>query len=95
MALRLAAEGAEIVDSWRARRCRSPEDGQLVAEVLRDVAERRWQQRWPSYKNEAEPDVTTIEAREGRLFVHVRLWDGDDEEEFTVVAITDLPEGGA
>jgi hypothetical protein len=89
MPLRLSAEGAKVVDEWRTQRCRSPEDARLVAEVLRTVANREWQTRWNSYKNEAEPDITTIRPREG-LFVHVRLWTGDDEEEFTVVAISDI-----
>jgi hypothetical protein len=89
MPLRLAAEGAKVVDAWRAQRCRSPEDERLVAEVLRTVAGSSWQLRWYSYKNESEPDITTIQPREG-LYVHVRLWTGDDEDEFTIVAITDI-----
>jgi hypothetical protein len=89
MPLRLAAEGFKVVDAWRAQRCRSPDDERLVAEVLRTVANGGWQIRWYSNKNESEPDVTTIQPRDG-LFVHVRLWTGDDEEEFTVVSITDI-----
>jgi hypothetical protein len=88
MPLRLSAKGAQVVDQWRAQRCKSPEDERLVAEVLRTVANRRWQTRWRSYKDPAEPDITTIRPRDG-LFIHVRLWT-DDEEEFTVVAITDI-----
>jgi len=89
MPLRLAAEGLKVVDAWRAQRCRSPDDERLVAEVLRTVANGGWQIRWYSSKNESEPDVTTIQPRDG-LFVHVRLWTGDDEEEFTVISITDI-----
>jgi len=71
-------------------RCKSPEDGQLVAEVLKTIASRSWQARWRSYKNETEPGVTTIEPRDG-LYVHVRLW-ADEAGEFTVVAISTNPE---
>ena len=86
MSLRLSAEGVKVFDEWRANRCRSPDDEHLVTEVLRAVADRNWQHRWYSYKAEGEPDVTSIAARDG-LFVHVRLWDGD-EDEFTIVSIT-------
>jgi hypothetical protein len=89
MALRLAAEGAKVFDEWRTQRCRSPDDERLVAEVIRTVANRRWQLRWKSYKDESEPEITTISPRAG-LYVHVRLWNGDDEEEFTIAAITDI-----
>ncbi len=87
MPLRLSAEGAQVFDEWRKQRCKSPDDERLVAEVLRAVASRGWQKRWHSYKNEAEPDITTIQPRAG-LFVHLRLWAGD--EEFTLVSITDV-----
>jgi hypothetical protein len=89
MPLRLAAEGAKVFDEWRAQRCRSADDERLVAEVIRSVSARAWQARWHYYKNESEPDVTTIQPRDG-LYVHVRLWTGDDEEEFTIAAITDI-----
>jgi hypothetical protein len=93
MLLRLTAEGVQVVDEWR-KRCRSPEDDRLVAEVIRTVAGGAWQARWYSYKNESEPDITTIQPR-GGLFVHVRLWTGDSADEFTVVAISDVPADGA
>jgi hypothetical protein len=89
MPLRLAAEGAKVFDEWRTQRCRSPDDERLVVEVLRSVSSGGWQVRWFSYKNESEPDITTIQPRDG-LYVHVRLWTGDDEEEFTIAAITDI-----
>jgi len=92
MALRLAADGVQVVDEWRVQR-QSPEDERLVAEMLRSVADGRWQQCWRSYKDQSEPDVTVIELRDG-LVAHVRLWDGDAEDEFTVVAISDVPAGG-
>jgi hypothetical protein len=87
MPLRLSAEGAQVFEEWRTQRCKSPDDERLVAEVLRRIANRNWQARWYSYKNEAEPDITTIQLRDG-LFVHLRLW--PDEEEFTIVSITDV-----
>jgi hypothetical protein len=93
MALRLAADGVQVVDEWRARRCQSPADERLVAEMLRSVADGRWQQCWRSFKDETEPDVTVIELRDG-LVAHVRPWDADAEDEFTVVAISDVPAGG-
>jgi hypothetical protein len=89
MPLRLAAEGAKVFDEWRAQRCRSADDERLVAEVIMTVSARAWQGRWLSHKNESEPDITTIQPRDG-LYVHVRLWDGDDENEFTIAAITDI-----
>lgn len=88
MPLRLTVEGAQVVDEWRKQRCKSPDDERLVATVLRTIANRDWQLRWYSYKNETEPDITTIQPRDG-LFIHVRLWT-EDVEEFTVVSITDL-----
>jgi hypothetical protein len=88
MPLRLTVEGARVVDEWREQRCKSPDDERLVAEVLRTIANRNWQLRWYSYKNETEPDITTIQPRDG-LFMHIRLWT-EDVEEFTVVSITDL-----
>lgn len=63
------------------------DDEQFVSEVLRTVANCSWQARWHSYTNQAEPDITTIQPRNG-LFIHVRLWAG--QEEFTVVSITDI-----
>lgn len=87
MPLRLSAEGAQVFDEWRKQRCKSPDDERLVAEVLRAIVNRSWQKRWYSYKNEAEPEIITIQPRDG-LFVHLRLW--VDEEEFTVVSITDV-----
>jgi hypothetical protein len=88
MLLRLTPQGAQVVDEWLTQRCKSPDDEQLIADVLRTIANRSWQVRWRSYKNETEPDVTTIQPRDG-LFIHVRLW-ADEAGEFTVVAITEL-----
>jgi G:T-mismatch repair DNA endonuclease (very short patch repair protein) len=88
MPLRLSAEGAKTVDEWRSRPRTSPGDEQLVAEVLKALAGRSWQLRWHHYDSPADPDIITIQPREG-LFLHVRLWDGGDAEEFTVVSITD------
>jgi hypothetical protein len=87
MPLRLSAEGAQVFDEWRKHRCRSPEDERLVAEVLRAIADRSWQVRWRSYKDESEPEVISIQPRDG-LYLHVRLWAG--EEEFMLVSITDI-----
>lgn len=87
MPLRLSAEGAQVFDEWRKHRCRSPDDERLVAEALRTIASRSWQSRWRSHKNESEPDITTIQPRDG-LYLHVRVWAG--EEEFTLVSITDI-----
>jgi hypothetical protein len=89
MPLRLSAEGAKVVDEWRSQRCRSPADEQLVADVLKAIAGRRWQLWWAHYASPADPDLITIQPR-GGLFIHVRLWTGDEQEEFTVVAVTDI-----
>jgi hypothetical protein len=86
---RLSAEGERVFDEWRNQRCKSPEDEQLIAQLLRDVASEAWQTRWRSYKDPSEPDITTIASRPG-LFVHVRLWTGDAAE-FTIVSISDVP----
>jgi len=88
MLLRLSAKGAQVVDEWRTQRCKSPDDERLVAEVLRTISNRNWQARWCSYKDQTEPGITTIRPRDG-LFIHVRLWT-DEEDEFTVVAISDI-----
>jgi hypothetical protein len=88
MLLRLTPQGARVVDEWLTERCKSPDDEQLIADVLRTIANRSWQARWRSYKDETEPDVTTIQPRNG-LFMHVRLW-ADEAGEFTVLSITDL-----
>jgi hypothetical protein len=88
MLLRLSPQGAQVVVEWLMYRCKSPDDGQLVADVLRTIASRSWHARWYSYKNETEPNVTTIQPRDG-LFIHIRLW-VDEVDEFTVAAITDI-----
>lgn len=91
MPLRLNADGVRVFDEWRATRCKSPGDERLVTEVLRTVANRNWQGRW--FSDITEPGITTIRPRSG-LFVHVRLWIGEDVEEFTIVSITDIDEPG-
>jgi hypothetical protein len=79
MVPQLSPERVRVVDEWRAARCKSPDDGRLVAEVLRVVARCSWQGRWRSCQDETEPGVIAIQPREG-LFVHVRLWTGDPGE---------------
>ncbi len=46
MTLRLSATGAQVLDEWRKRRCKSLDDEQLVAEVLMTIANCSWQPRW-------------------------------------------------
>jgi hypothetical protein len=89
--LRLNPEGAQVVVDWLMYRCKSPGDGQLVADVLRAVASQTWRGHW--YWEPAEQDVTSIQPREG-LYVHVRLWTGEDSE-FTVVSVTDIEPSAA
>jgi len=75
-----------ILEEWRVR-C-TPDDAQLVAEVLGSIAQRKWQTRWGSYRNESDPDITVIMPRDG-LYVHVKLW--AEENQFTIVSISDVP----
>lgn len=89
MPLRLSAEGEHVFDQWRHQRCQSPEDEQLIAQLLRDVAREDWQARWCSYKDPSAPGITMLAARPG-LYVHVRLWTRDALE-FTIVSISDVP----
>jgi hypothetical protein len=93
MPLRLSAEGAKVAGEWRSRPRTSPGDEQLVAEVLKAIAGRRWQLWWHHYDSPAGPDIITIQPRDG-LFLHVRLWDGGEAEEFTVVAVTGIGAAG-
>ena len=86
MPLRLSAEGTRVVSEWRTKRCGAPDDDRLVIDVVRAVGNREWQGRWKHVPDPADPDITIIEPRPG-LMVHVRLWEGDDPEEFTVVSI--------
>jgi hypothetical protein len=85
---RLSAEGERVFDEWRNQRCKSREDEQLIAQLLRDVAGEDWLTRWCSYKDPSEPDITMLAARPG-LYVHLRLW-ADDAAEFTIVSISDV-----
>ncbi len=89
MPLRLSVEGEHVFDEWRNQRCKSPEDQQLITQLLRDVASEDWQTRWASYKDPSEPGITMLAARPG-LYVHVRLWAGYAPE-FTIVSISDVP----
>jgi len=89
MPLRLSADGEHVFDEWRNQRCKSPQDAQLVAQLLRDVASEDWGTRWWSYKDPSEPGITMLAARKG-LYVHVRLWTRNALE-FTIVSISDVP----
>lgn len=86
--LRLDSDGLRVLDEWR-NRCKSHEDACRVADVLADVAGRRWQQRWPHYTDDTQPDITSIVPR-GGLHVHLRLWTGGADQ-FTIVSISDVP----
>jgi phenylpyruvate tautomerase PptA (4-oxalocrotonate tautomerase family) len=89
MPLRLSAEGQQVFDKWRKQRCKSREDEQLIAQLLRDVASDDWETHWFSYKDPSVQGITMLAARPG-LFVHLRLWTGDAAE-FTIVSISDVP----
>jgi hypothetical protein len=86
---RLSAEGQQVFDEWRNQRCKSREDEQLIAQLLRDVASDDWETHWFSYKDPSVQGITMLAARAG-LFVHLRLW-ADDAAEFTIVSISDVP----
>ena len=85
MPLRLSDEGERVFREWHDR-CESKEDAALVAGVLRAVAHWDWQRRWHHSAHPADPDITVIEPRPG-MAVLIRLWEPDEPEQFTLIAI--------
>lgn len=87
--LRLDPHGALVFTEWLTQRCRSREDADKVAEVLRTIPAGTWRIRWHHYTDDTQPDITTIEPRDG-LYIHVRL-QADDVDQYTIASISDVP----
>lgn len=90
MGLHFHPDAIRVLDDWHKQRNPSRSDRDLVSDVLATVADGQgqWSRRWDHYTDETEDDVTIIEPRPG-LMIYVRLWDGDDTSQLTLVRIAD------
>jgi hypothetical protein len=86
--LELDDDGGRVFDAWCAHYKPSEETLGYITAVLRDVAQGTWKDRWCRYPDTSDETITIIEPRK-QLLVCVRLWTGENVDEFTLVRIID------
>ena len=97
MRLRLDDYGVQVFERWCDLPTTSPQDVQIVSQVLLEIGEQQgWQDHWDNYRDPADRNIIVVRPRAG-LEMHVVRWTGDQVDEFSLARIAseeELEPGG-